>query len=118
MATSFYGIYGRSVEFGNQDPFTLPKSFEAARSTVNLAAPFNFVSTNDITGGNSGSPVIDREGRIVGIAFDSNIEALPNEFLYRDDTGGRTVSVHSAGITEALRTIYKADALLRELLGQ
>ncbi|MEX2283186.1 MAG: S46 family peptidase [Gemmatimonadota bacterium] len=118
MATSYYGIYGRSVEFGNQDPFTLPKSFEAARSAVNLASPFNFVSTNDITGGNSGSPVIDREGRIVGIAFDSNIEALPNEFLYRDDTGGRTVSVHSAGITEALRTIYKAEALLRELLGQ
>lgn len=118
MATSYYGIYGRSSEFGNKDPFTLPKSFEAARAAVNLATPFNFVSTNDITGGNSGSPVIDREGRIVGIAFDSNIEALPNEFLYRDDTGGRTVSVHTAGITEALRTIYKAEALLRELLGQ
>jgi hypothetical protein len=117
-ATSFYGIYGRSAEFANKDPFTLPKAFEAARATVNLGAFFNFVSTNDITGGNSGSPVIDREGRVVGIAFDSNIEALPNEFLYRDETGGRTVSVHSAGITEALRAIYKAEALVRELLGQ
>jgi hypothetical protein len=117
-ATSYYGIYGRSAEFGNKDPFTLPKSFEAARSAVNLGVPFNFVSTNDITGGNSGSPVIDREGRIVGIAFDSNIEGLPNEFVFRDDTGGRTVSVHTAGITEALRSIYKAEALLRELMGQ
>jgi len=95
----------------------LPKSFETARATVNLATPFNFVSTNDITGGNSGSPVIDKEGRVVGIAFDGNIESLPNEFVYRNEAG-RTVSVHSAGITEALRIIYKAEALLRELLGQ
>jgi hypothetical protein len=114
--TTYFGIYGRAAEFGNKDPFTLPKSFEAARNTVNMATPFNFVSTNDITGGNSGSPVIDREGRVVGIAFDGNMESLPNEFVYRNETG-RTVSVHAAGITEALRAIYKADALLRELTG-
>ncbi|MGH7460133.1 MAG: S46 family peptidase, partial [Longimicrobiales bacterium] len=115
--TTFYGIYGRSTEFANKDPFTLPKSFEAARSAINLAAPLNFVSTNDITGGNSGSPLIDREGRVVGIAFDGNIESLPNEFVYRKEAG-RTVAVHTAGITEALRSIYKAEALLRELTEQ
>jgi hypothetical protein len=115
--TTYYGLYGRSAEFSNKDPVTLPKSFETAKATVNLATPFNFVSTNDITGGNSGSPVIDREGRVVGIAFDGNIESLPNEFVYRNEAG-RTVSVHTAGITEALRNIYKAEALLRELLGQ
>ncbi len=114
--TTYAGMYARAAEFNNQDPFTLPKSFEAVRSTMNMATPFNFVSTNDITGGNSGSPVIDREGRVVGIAFDGNLESLPNNFVYRNETG-RTVSVHAAGITEALRTIYKAELLLRELMG-
>jgi peptidase S46-like protein len=115
--TTISGMFERSAQFNNKDPFTLPKSFEAARSAINLSTPFNFVSTTDITGGNSGSPVIDREGRVVGVAFDSNMEALPNEFVYRNETG-RTVSVHTAGITEALRSIYKAEALLRELTGQ
>jgi hypothetical protein len=115
--TTFDGMFSRSAQFANKDPFTLPKSFENARGMLNLATPFNFVSTTDITGGNSGSPVIDREGRVVGVAFDSNMEALPNEFVYRNEAG-RTVSVHSAGITEALRNIYKAEALLRELTAQ
>jgi V8-like Glu-specific endopeptidase len=110
-------MYARSAEFGNKGPFTLPKSFEAARATVRMDTPFNFVSTNDITGGNSGSPVIDREGRVVGVAFDGNLESLPNEFVYRNETG-RAVSVHTAGITDALRNIYKAEALVSELLGQ
>ena len=114
--TTFFGVFGRSAEFGNEMPFTLPKTYGAQKHAIKLATPLNFVSTNDITGGNSGSPVIDREARIVGLAFDSNIEALPNEFLYRNETG-RAVSVHAAGITEALRNIYRAEALLRELTG-
>jgi hypothetical protein len=81
-----------------------------------MSARLNFVTTNDITGGNSGSPVIDRQARIVGIAFDSNIEALPNEFLFRTGSG-RAVSVHSGGIIEALRNVYQTRALLNELLG-
>jgi hypothetical protein len=114
--TTFYGLYARSAEFGNRFPWTLPPSFERHRADIDLGVPLNFVSTNDITGGNSGSPVLDREGRIVGIAFDGNIEQLPNEFVYRQ-LAGRTVNVHSAGIIEALRSVYQAQALVDELLG-
>ncbi len=114
--TTLYGLYARSAEFYNEMPWTLAPAFDRARDRVNMAAPINFVSTNDITGGNSGSPVIDAEARFVGIAFDGNVEAFPNEFLFAAENG-RTVSVHSAGITEALRSVYEAHALLDELLG-
>jgi hypothetical protein len=114
--TTYYGLYARSADFNNRYPWTLPASFAARRGSIDMAVPVNFVSTNDITGGNSGSPVIDREARIVGIAFDGNIEQLPNEFVYRTELG-RTVSVHSAGILEALRSVYQAHALVNELLG-
>jgi len=115
--TAIYGIYERAYNFNNEEPFTLPDSFAEARDRVDMATPLNFVTTNDITGGNSGSPMIDRQARVVGIAFDSNIEGLPNEFLFRDEAG-RAVGVHSAGIIESLRSVYRADALLRELLGR
>jgi len=114
--TTFYGIFDRSSDFNNEMPFTLPAQYEANRAGINMATPLDFVTTNDITGGNSGSPIIDRDGRIVGLAFDGNIESLPNEFLYRNELA-RCVGVSSAGITEALRNIYHADALLRELTG-
>jgi hypothetical protein len=113
--TSLYGLYGRAEEFGNEMPWTLAPAFDAAREGVDMSAPINFVSTNDITGGNSGSPVIDQDARFVGIAFDGNVEAFPNEFLFAAENG-RTVSVHSAGITEALRSVYNAHELLDELL--
>ena len=114
--TTFYGVFGRSAEFRNQMPFTLPATYEARKNFITMSVPLDFVTTNDITGGNSGSPIIDRDARIIGLAFDSNIEALPNEFLYQNTTG-RTVGVSAAGITEALRNIYRADALLKELTG-
>ncbi|MFO7588125.1 MAG: S46 family peptidase [Gemmatimonadota bacterium] len=115
-ATTIYGFYARATEFGNQMPWTMPESWWAAISRVNMSTPINFVSTNDITGGNSGSPVIDADARIVGIAFDGNVEAFPNEFLFASENG-RTVSVHSAGIIEALRSVYRAEALVNEILG-
>jgi hypothetical protein len=116
--TTFHGMWSLSAGFRNEMPWTLPPAFVEAQDRIRMTTPMNFVSTTDITGGNSGSPVIDQQGRVVGLAFDGNIEQLPNEFLFRIETGGRTVSVHSAAIVEALRSIYGADALLRELLGQ
>lgn len=114
--TTFYGMFGRAADFDNRMPWTLPEPFDRRRGALDLSLPLNFVSTNDITGGNSGSPMIDREARVVGIAFDGNIEQLPNEFLFRTETGGRTVAVHSVGILEAIRSIYRATALVDELL--
>ncbi len=113
--TTLFGLYARSAEFGNEDPWTLPAKWLEARDRMDLSTPFNFVSTNDITGGNSGSPVIDKDGRLVGIAFDGNVESFPNEFLFAAPNG-RTVSVHSAGIIEILSGVYEADALVDELL--
>jgi hypothetical protein len=113
--TTLFGLYARSAEFGNEDPWMLPAKWLEARDRMDLSTPFNFVSTNDITGGNSGSPVIDKDGRLVGIAFDGNVESFPNEFLFAAPNG-RTVSVHSAGIIEILSGVYEADALLNELL--
>jgi hypothetical protein len=112
--TSFHGIYERANNFANVMPFTLPRSYEAARNRVDLSVPLNFVTTNDITGGNSGSPRLNRDAQVVGVAFDGNIESLPNEWVFRE-VAGRAVGVHSAGILEALRSIYRADALVREL---
>jgi hypothetical protein len=97
-------------------PWKLPAAFERRRANVDMTKPINLVSTNDITGGNSGSPVIDREGRVVGLAFDGNIEQLPNEFVFRTEAA-RTVSVHSAGILEALRNVYQAQRIVTELVG-
>lgn len=115
--TSIFGIYERANNFDQEMPFTLPPSYAAARDRVNMAVPLNFVTTNDITGGNSGSPMLNRDAQIVGVAFDGNIESLPNEWLFTEETG-RAVGVHSAGILEALRNIYRAHALLRELTGE
>jgi hypothetical protein len=114
--TTFYGLYARSAEFDNAMPWKLPELYERRRSAVDLATPLNVVSTVDITGGNSGSPLIDREARLVGVVFDGNMEQLANEFVYRAETG-RTIAVHSAGITEALRNIYRAWRLVEELMG-
>ena len=115
--SSFYGMFARSAEFDNVEPFDLPPRFMARKAHINMAAPMDFVSTNDITGGNSGSPIIDREARIIGLAFDGNVEQLPNEYVFRTETGGRTVAVHSGGILEALRAVYQAEALVNELTG-
>ncbi len=114
--TSIYGFYARATEFNNEMPWTMPDSWWEAEDEIDMSVPINFVSTNDITGGNSGSPVIDRDAQLVGIAFDGNPESLPNEFFFAAENG-RTVSVHSAGIIEALISVYNMDALVEEILG-
>jgi V8-like Glu-specific endopeptidase len=115
--TVFHGMFARAAEFDGEEPFNLPPRFAARKDFIDMNAPIDFVTTNDITGGNSGSPLIDREARIVGLAFDGNVGQLPNEYVFRTETGGRTVAVHTAGILEALRSIYQAQELLNELLG-
>ncbi len=109
--TDFAGLFAKNT---SQDPFALPQRWLKAKSAVNLKTPFNFVATADIHGGNSGSATLNSKGEIVGIVFDSNIEALPNRFIYTDRQA-RSVHVASQGIVEALRKIYGATDLLGEL---
>ena len=113
-ATTFRGLFQRAAEHENLRPWELPPRWLARKQQLNLALPLNFVSTHDITGGNSGSPVINRHGEIVGIIFDSNIQGLGNEFAY-SDTQARAVSVSAQAVLEALRKIYDAPTLADEL---
>jgi len=115
--TTFYGLYDRSAGFSDKEPFDLTPKEAAAMGKLDLATPLDFVCSNDIIGGNSGSPVIDRNGELVGLVFDGNIESLAGDFVY-DGTRNRTVAVHSAGMIEALRKIYGAGALADELEGK
>jgi hypothetical protein len=113
--TTLYGLYDRSASFGNKPPFDLPERWVNAKSKLDLAAPINFVTTNDIIGGNSGSPVINGAGEIVGLIFDGNIESLVGDFVYEGRTN-RAVAVHTAAMTEALQKLYGAEKLVDELL--
>ena len=112
--TTLYGLYDRAFGFAGQTPWNLTPRWLAAKDRLNLATPLNAVSTNDITGGNSGSPVINRNGEIVGLIFDGNVEQLPLDFIFLEATG-RSVWVDSRGIVEALRHVYDAGALADEL---
>jgi hypothetical protein len=109
--TAMRGAFERDT---GRPPFDLPPSWQAARERLDLATPLNFTTTNDIIGGNSGSPVIDREARVVGLIFDGNIHSLGGDFGY-DGRLNRAVAVDSAAILEALSKIYGAQRIVEEL---
>ena len=114
--TTMAGIYERSKEQGNKYPFELPPRWFAKKSELDLKTPLNFVSTNDIIGGNSGSPVINKKGEVVGLIFDGNIQSLVLDFIF-DQEIARAVSVDSRAIVEALTKVYGANDLVSELRG-
>jgi hypothetical protein len=109
--TTLGGLYERVT---GSEPFVLPKRWLERKASVALDTPFNLSADTDIIGGNSGSPMIDRNGRIVGLVFDGNIHSIGGEYWF-DDTKNRTVAVDSRGIREALKSIYQADRILAEL---
>jgi hypothetical protein len=113
--TTFYGMYDRYYGFDKEFPWTLPERWKTPPTEFNLETPFNFVSTNDIIGGNSGSPVINKDAQIVGLAFDGNIQSLPGNFIFTTEEN-RTVSVHSAGMVEAIQDLYKVKRISEELI--
>ena len=115
--TTFYGLYDRAASFSNKPPFNLTPKEAAGRDKLDLNTPLDFVSTGDIIGGNSGSPVVNREGELVGLIFDGNIESLAGDFVYEGEKN-RAVAVHSAGMIEGLRKLYDAGALADELEGK
>ncbi|MCA8956700.1 MAG: S46 family peptidase, partial [Planctomycetes bacterium] len=112
--TTFYGLYARNVEFDNVHPFDLPEIWLARKNKIDMRKGVCFVATNDIIGGNSGSPIVNTDLEVIGLIFDGNIEMLGNRFLYRDDVP-RSVSVHSDAILEACSKIYEAQRIVDEI---
>src|SRR5437867_3595735 len=114
--TDFAGLYQRSAQHNNKPPFDLPQRWIDKKANLNLSTHFDFVSDADIIGGNSGSPVINKDNEFVGIIFDGNIQSLVLDCIFTDKQA-RAVSVDSAAIIEALRKVYDAGALADELEG-
>jgi len=112
--TDFAGLWQHAAEHGNKYPYHIPESWERAKPSLNMKTPLNFISDADIIGGNSGSPVINKNGEVVGLIFDGNIQSLPGDF-YFDDSVNRAISVDVRGMFEALSNVYHADAVVSEL---
>jgi hypothetical protein len=112
--TDFGGAFAHEKAHAGQEHYALPPSWHAAQDKLDLATPFNFVSTADIIGGNSGSPVVNKDLELVGLIFDGNIQSLTADYVY-SDAQSRAVSVHSSAIREALRQVYGAEELVEQL---
>ena len=112
--TTFFGLYDHYHTYGPRSEWDLPDRWLSPPANFDLSTPFNIVSTNDITGGNSGSPLLNSNLEIVGLIFDGNIESLPNQYMY-SDVAARAISVDARGILEVLDDMYDADRLVLEL---
>lgn len=112
--TTFYGMYDRYYSFNKEFPWSLPDRWEDPPKDFDLSTKFNFITTNDLTGGSSGSAMINRDAEVVGISFDGNMESLPGSFIYRTEEN-RAVGVHSSGIMESLEKIYEFNRIVEEL---
>ena len=115
--TTFGGLFDKHARLGGKEPFDLPKRWTEGRENVDTATPFNFVSTADTIGGNSGSPVLNRAGELVGVNFDRNRHGLVRNFVYTE-VQARHIAVHSRAVLGALRALYPAGALVKELTGE
>lgn len=122
--TTFYGMYDRAMSHHSDPQWALPERWlelenggadAAGENGFDLGTPVNFVSTNDIIGGNSGSPVVNTDLEIVGLAFDSNKEGMGSSTLILDDRSARSVNVDVRGMLESLRYVYKADRMVEEI---
>lgn len=113
--TQLRGLYARADQHAHKAPYQLPERWLKAKTALDLTTPYNFVTTNDIVGGNSGSPVINAAGQLVGLIFDGNIQSLPGYFIY-DGADMRAVAVDARGMIESLRKVYGADVIVNELL--
>ena len=114
--TTFYGMFERNADFDNRGDFALPQRWLDARSRIDMSTPLDFVTTNDIIGGNSGSPVINTKGELVGLIFDDNIEGASDRFLFSAGVM-RAVAVHSQALPETLRKVFRAAGIANELEG-
>ena len=114
--TTLGGLFARSDQFKRQFPYNLPQRWYDKKSSIDLNTPFNFVSTNDIIGGNSGSPTINQNRELVGLIFDGNIQSLVGDFMY-DGSVNRAISVDSRGMLEILKKVFNANEIVAELTG-
>ena len=114
--TTMYGLYDHAYSYANNKDFELPQRFKDGVNKLTLSTPMNLVTTNDIIGGNSGSPVVNAKAELVGLIFDGNIESLPGRFLYSEEKN-RAVAVHPGVMIETMRKLYEANALADEIEG-
>ncbi len=113
--TTFYGVYDRYHSFNKEYPWNLPDRWKSIPEGLPLETPINFIGTCDIVGGNSGSPIINKDAEIVGLAFDGNIESLSSDFIFTTESN-RMIAVDSRGLIESLRYVYKAIRLYDEIM--